>query len=771
MNFDEETYKIFSEEEAITKINIDCSIILKKLNLVFQRNDLSYFAYGELLLHCIYYHDFYPVQTIPSYKIGMIRADFEKAKAVITDDIFNKRYFVQGIIDELGNSGRSIQIGRHMTYYSIVNGQKVFKNNFVEIEICPFDYIPNDLNKSRALICKMKNLNTDYQCALEGNKNYSGRLPQKEVERYQKKTDILACLMPKVGYCILKEQLYPLKKIKFSTFMLPVPRNITIWGNNFNPLQATYKEKDFIKCAMDKQVNVLRWFNKFAVNNNLDYFAYADLLVEAEYYHNFFDAGKIRNYKIGMLRDHFENMKKIIKDMKTFFGYDIFDKADESNLPSRSIKIGTRVNMISERDKKVQFHNLFIGIEIDPFDNIPDAYEQARFYFWQMRKINALYKKNVKYQNSKINGRLINYSAFSAFFYSFSGNFIMDMVIKYATKFDGKTKTVACVTPKRSKSILLTQIFPLKKCKFNDFEILVPHDGSSWFKPFDSKIAFRTKSIQKVSLEILKKIDKVCTTLNIGYFICGGSMLGAIRHGGFIPWDDDIDIGMLRKDYDIFITKGQKLLGDSVFLQTRQTDSEIPYLFSKVRANNTLYVTNYNEYRHFHKGICVDIFPFDNIPDDPFQQDVFRKEVLKWSKFHNRVVNKQKPENYFETPTNSFFERFIHMINKLHRKLYCMIPLWLTQRLYVRKASSFNALDDLKYVASFVPSYTYIKKEDLLPYKRINFSGFSALAPNKPEVFLEMQYGNYMELPPPHKRMGHDLIDWSVDTTKGKGGN
>ena len=69
----------------------------------------------------------------------------------------------------------------------------------------------------------------------------------------------------------------------------------------------------------------------------------------------------------------------------------------------------------------------------------------------------------------------------------------------------------------------------------------------------------------------------------------------------------------------------------------------------------------------------------------------------------------------------------------------------------------------LSYVASFVPSYTYIKREDLLPYKDVIFENLTVKVPNKPEVFLEMQYGDYMQMPPIHKRVGHDLIRWSVN--------
>lgn len=90
-------------------------------------------------------------------------------------------------------------------------------------------------------------------------------------------------------------------------------------------------------------------------------------------------------------------------------------------------------------------------------------------------------------------------------------------------------------------------------------------------------------NVQHIELEILKKIDEVCKKHNINYWLDSGTLLGAVRHQGFIPWDDDIDIGMLREDYEKFLKVAQKDLGDDYFLQTRSTDKNYPLVFAKVR--------------------------------------------------------------------------------------------------------------------------------------------------------------------------------------------
>ena len=223
---------------------------------------------------------------------------------------------------------------------------------------------------------------------------------------------------------------------------------------------------------------------------------------------------------------------------------------------------------------------------------------------------------------------------------------------------------------------------------------------------------------------------------------------------------------MLRADYDKFLREGGKYLDERFFLQTRKSDRKIPYLFSKIRMHDTEYITNYNERRDFHKGICLDLFPFDAIPEGWDNQMRFYKIVNKLSSLHNRFCNRSIPEPIcYEKPT-CFEDWYYRKKGKLRRFVYKSMPLEFTQWLYIKAATWYNKKAEklgLSTVASFVPSYTYIKREDLLPYRDVTFEGVPAKVPHKMEVFLEMQYGDYMQLPPIHKRVGHDLIRWSVN--------
>ena len=126
------------------------------------------------------------------------------------------------------------------------------------------------------------------------------------------------------------------------------------------------------------------------------------------------------------------------------------------------------------------------------------------------------------------------------------------------------------------------------------------------------------RDVQKVQLEILLEFDRICRKHGLKYLLFAGTLLGAVRHKGFIPWDDDIDVCMLRGDYERFLTVCKDELSAELFLQTTDTDREYPLQFAKLRKNNTRFVEKSMSDLKIHHGVFIDIFPLDNVMPHSF---------------------------------------------------------------------------------------------------------------------------------------------------------
>ena len=136
------------------------------------------------------------------------------------------------------------------------------------------------------------------------------------------------------------------------------------------------------------------------------------------------------------------------------------------------------------------------------------------------------------------------------------------------------------------------------------------------------------RKVQMTQLEIAKEIRRVCDENNIRYFLAAGTFLGAVRHQGFIPWDDDMDMGMMRRDYEKFCRIAPSKLKPEFCLQTWYTEPNYGLPFGKVMKRGTIYLENKKTSRLQNNGIYVDIFPYDYAPEDPVQRNKLTAELL-----------------------------------------------------------------------------------------------------------------------------------------------
>ena len=264
--------------------------------------------------------------------------------------------------------------------------------------------------------------------------------------------------------------------------------------------------------------------------------------------------------------------------------------------------------------------------------------------------------------------------------------------------------------------------------------------------------AVELKKIQDLEKEVLGEIIRICEKLNIEYFLVGGSCLGAVRHGGIIPWDDDIDVGMTRDNYDRFLREAPKELPDRYFLQTPYNEPQFPQGFSKVRINGTKFVEYAVRKNKMHHGVFVDIFPLDELPDNE-EEELRQYEAFKrwYFLFQYKSIGAYgyKPQSITEYVKASGL-KIVHWCLKL-------IP----QRFLIRKvdtiSNQYNGTGQSGYGSLQYPQRKtfYIRKDELRPLMEVSFDGLRVKIPENYDAYLRRMYGNYMELPPENQRVGH----------------
>lgn len=254
------------------------------------------------------------------------------------------------------------------------------------------------------------------------------------------------------------------------------------------------------------------------------------------------------------------------------------------------------------------------------------------------------------------------------------------------------------------------------------------------------------EKLHAVHLEILNEFVRICDLLNIEYFLIAGTMLGAVRHQGFIPWDDDLDVGLTRENYDLLIAELPELLDEKFHYMTPKNTTGYATPFLKImkkdtrlgEANVPSTLTNY--------GIFIDVFPYDNVPESR-KSRFFHKiktEILK-----RLVLVKCK---YNVNPENSFAKKIVYGLMKV--LVIFFSEEFLKRRLYVNSIKYNN--ERTEFVTNIGGSYGYdkemIKTEWLTDLKAFQFNEFQYLGFKAYDPYLKGLYGDYMELPPIENR-------------------
>jgi lipopolysaccharide cholinephosphotransferase len=240
---------------------------------------------------------------------------------------------------------------------------------------------------------------------------------------------------------------------------------------------------------------------------------------------------------------------------------------------------------------------------------------------------------------------------------------------------------------------------------------------------------------KQVMVNILIEIDRICNNNNIDYWIDYGTLLGAVRHGGFIPWDDDIDIVMPRKDYNKFTKLAQEELSREYFFQNKDVDKDNYILATKVRHRKSIYVEYGNEgdKPNGSNGIFVDIFPLERVKNKNLKKINFFRQLYHISPFKPKY---QSTKTKFLNYSFSFLYPFRRAFKFIIEKLY----------------DEQGDINICGYEVPFTTSYPY---KLIYPIKQIEFEGYLFNCPQHERAILKTLFGDFMQLPPLNQRRTH----------------
>lgn len=258
------------------------------------------------------------------------------------------------------------------------------------------------------------------------------------------------------------------------------------------------------------------------------------------------------------------------------------------------------------------------------------------------------------------------------------------------------------------------------------------------------------KKIWNKEIELLVEIDRICKKHNIKYFALFGTMLGAVRHEGFIPWDDDIDVVMMRPDYMRFVQVAAQEIKAPYFLQNTYTDSRIMN-WSKIMDDSTSAIEDWDS--DMHQGIFVDIFPLDAVPDGTERADII-DEMMK--ELWMCVITPQQVADGLESGANT------HVASQTLKRI---IDMPLAERMNIYEDFCVKHFEDSSEVCSHMLYWTNrskpMSKEWFDSSEYIDFEGIRVPVPANKDAVLTKLYGEWSQ--PKHSSTLHEGIFMTPD--------
>ena len=264
-----------------------------------------------------------------------------------------------------------------------------------------------------------------------------------------------------------------------------------------------------------------------------------------------------------------------------------------------------------------------------------------------------------------------------------------------------------------------------------------------------------TDLLHQVDLEIVKEVVKICDNHGLTYYMLGGTMLGAIRHKGFIPWDDDIDLGIPRQDYEKFLEIAPSELSNHLKVVNYKTDPEYHYYITRILDTDTKVVEERIGGDKKYTNASIDIFPIDGTPNNSILRKIYFIRVL----YHRALMSLCYKDSIDRKRPRGILEKIL---------------LWMMERLPIEKMTTAyqqkekidkllrkQNIEGAKFIGNIMGAYRtreivpaeFYGRGRMYPFENIELRGMDL-----PNEYLEYTYGDYMKLPPEHERKTHFKI-------------
>ena len=257
--------------------------------------------------------------------------------------------------------------------------------------------------------------------------------------------------------------------------------------------------------------------------------------------------------------------------------------------------------------------------------------------------------------------------------------------------------------------------------------------------------------LQKIEFDMLRMFVSICEKLNLKYYLVCGSALGAVKYGGFIPWDDDIDVALPRDDYEFFVKNASKYLPEHIFLQNYQTDYNYPSLGTKLRNSKTTFIEVGHSNIKMHHGVFIDIFPLDGFPTSNSE---IRKLKKAKKKYIRRIAVRLTYDRFSKKNIFGLRTNLMYICN-------CIFGLYSNTHKYVtccEKSISKYSLKESNIWCNHANSPSekeYANREQYGEGIMMKFEGLNVRIPERYDEYLTQKYGDWRKDIPKSDQKGH----------------